>query len=251
MNWETENSMKQAITITILLLYLSPLLAQPYRVQVAAFIEKVPFEYFTRANLTGVYMLSDQNDIYRYYIGEFDNKDEAMQVMIKAINVGFKNAQIIDIEEQRKLCGVPCPHITPTTTYYDESSEFLRVRNIFFDFAKSTLTREATIELDDLYLLLKENPTFEIQLSGYTDSKGSAETNVALSKRRARSARNYLVHKGLKSIKIHCKVFGESNPFAENKDANGRDNPQGRKYNRRVVLTIFDPEKGQIVNRYN
>lgn len=243
--------MKQAITIVTLLLYLSPLLAQPYRVQVAAYIEKVPFTYFTRADLTGVYMLTDQNDIYRYYIGEFDNKDEAMQVMIKAINVGFKNAQIIDIEEQRKLCGAPCPHITPTTTYYDESSEFLRVRNIFFDFAKATISREARLELDDLYILLKENPNFEIQLSGYTDSKGSARTNVELSKRRARNAKNYLVNKGIKASRMHCKVFGESNPFAENSDASGRDNPQGRKYNRRVVLSIFDPKKGKIINRYN
>jgi len=232
-------------------LYFLPLLAQPYRVQVAAFIEKVPFEYFTRVDLTGVYMLSDQNDIYRYYIGEFENRDDAMQVMIKAINVGFKNAQIIDIEEQRKLCGAPCPHITPTTTYYDESSEFLRVKNIFFDFAKATISQQAKLELDDLYILLKENPTFEIQLSGYTDSKGSAKTNVALSKRRARNARNYLVHKGIKSTRMHCKVFGESNPFASNKDTSGRDDPQGRKYNRRVVLSIFDPTQGQIVNEYN
>jgi len=243
--------MKQTITTSILLLYFLPLLAQPYRVQVAAFIEKVPFEYFTRADLTGVYMLSDQNDIYRYYIGEFENKDEAMQVMIKAINVGFKNAQIIDIEEQRKLCGTPCPYISSSTTYYDESSEFLRVRNIFFDFAKSTISREARIELDDLYILLKENPTFEIQLSGYTDSKGSAKANVELSKRRARNAKSYLVNKGVKATRMHCKVFGESSPFAENKDASGRDNPEGRKYNRRVVLTIFDPKKGQIINRYN
>ena len=243
--------MKQTFTTTILLLYVSSLLAQPYRVQVAAFIEKVPSEYFTRVDLTDVYLLTDQNDIYRYYIGEYDNRDEAMQVMIKAINVGFKNAQIIDMEEQRKLCGSPCPHITSTTTYYDESSEFLRVRNVFFGFAKSTISQEAKLELDDLYLLLKANPGFEIQLSGYTDSKGDAKTNVELSKRRARNAKNYLVHKGIKSTRMHCKVFGESNPFASNKDASGRDDPEGRKYNRRVVLTIFDPQKGQIINKYN
>ena len=244
--------MKQAVlTTTILLLYILPILSQPYRVQVAAFIEKVPFEYFTRADLTGVYMLADQNDIYRYYIGEYRNRDEAMKVMIKAINVGFKNAQIIDIEEQRKLCGSPCPQMTSTTTYYDESSEFLRVRNIFFDYAKATISQEAKLELDDLYILLKENPSFEIQLAGYTDSKGTAKTNVELSKRRSRNAKNYLVNKGIKASRMRCKVFGESSPFASNKDASGRDNPQGRKYNRRVVLTIFDPEKGQIINRYN
>ena len=55
-----------------------------------------------------------------------------------------------------------------------------------------------------------------------------------------------LINKGIKSSRIKAEVFGESVPEKENLDSSGKDDPQGRKFNRRVVLAIYDPSNGQI-----
>ena len=222
--------------------------AQPYRVQLAAYIEKVPFSYFSEAHIFGVYMLTDQNNIYRYYIGEFRERAEADLLVKEAMNKGFKNAYVIDIEEQRQLCGKPCPYISPSSTYSDESTEILNLQNVFFGFDQATLSLESKRILDKVIKVLKENPKLKILVSGHTDSKGPAGYNVALSKRRARNAKYYLMDRGIKASRIKAEVFGESIPSKENLDLNGKDDPQGRKFNRRVVLAIYDPNNGQIPN---
>jgi outer membrane protein OmpA-like peptidoglycan-associated protein len=216
-------------------------------VQLAAYIEKVPFKYFSDANIFGVYMLTDQNNIFRYYVGEFREKEEADRVVAEAIKKGFLNAHVIDIEEQRKLCGKPCPYFSSNSTYSDESTEVLSLHKIFFGSSQSVLTLEAKRELDKVVKLLKQNPHYQILVSGHTDSRGDAMENIRLSKSRARSARSYLIYKGIKAKRIKAQVFGEADPEYANVDKNGRDNPKGRKFNRRVVLAIYDPNNGQII----
>ena len=179
-------------------------------------------------------------------MGEFRERTEADLLVKEAIKKGFKNAYVIDIEEQRQLCGKPCPYITPSSTYSDESTEVLNLQNVFFGFNQSNLNAESKRSLDKVAKMLKSNPHLKILISGHTDSKGSAEYNIRLSKSRARSAKNYLIYKGVKPRRIKAEVFGESIPEKENLDSSGKDDPQGRKFNRRVVLAIYDPSSGQI-----
>lgn len=238
--------LKEIILSVFFICYSVVLFAQPYRVQLAAYVEKVPFSYFSEAHIFGVYMLTDQNNIYRYYIGEFKERAKADLVVKEAIKKGFANAYVIDIEEQRKLCGKPCPYISPSYTYSDESTEVLNLSNIFFGNAKSTLNADSKRTLDKVVKLLKANPNLKILVSGHTDSVGPAGPNIDLSKRRARNARSYLVNKGIKHSRIKAEAFGEAKKFKDNKDSDGRDNPDGRRFNRRVVLAIYDPNNGQI-----
>ena len=145
-----ENPMKhfrQIVICCIFLLYCIPSFAQPYKVQVAAYVEKVPFSYFSEAHIFGVYMLTDQNNIFRYYIGEFKTKEAADKVVAEAIKKGFRHALVIDIEEQRRLCGKPCPYFISGSTYSDSSTEVLSVHNVFFGFNKSTLTKLSLIHI--------------------------------------------------------------------------------------------------------
>ncbi len=237
---------KKTILSVFFICYSICLFAQPYRVQLAAYVEKVPFSYFSEAHIFGVYMLTDQNNIYRYYIGEFRERREADLLVNEAVKKGFTNAYVIDIEEQRKLCGKPCPYISPSSTYSDESTEVLNLQNVFFGFNQSNLNAESRRSLDKVATVLKANSQLKILISGHTDSKGSAAYNIALSKRRARNAKSYLINRGIKSSRIKAEVFGESIPEKENLDSSGKDDPQGRKFNRRVVLAIYDPSSGQI-----
>jgi outer membrane protein OmpA-like peptidoglycan-associated protein len=237
---------KKTILSIFFICYSVSTFAQPYRVQLAAYVEKVPFSYFSEAHIFGVYMLTDQNNIYRYYIGEFRERAEADLLVKEARKQGFANAYVIDIEEQRQLCGKPCPYISPSSTYSDESTEILNLQNVFFGFNQSILTMESKRALDKVATVLKANSHLKVLVSGHTDSKGSAEYNISLSKRRARNSRNYLINRGIKSSRIKAEVFGESIPEKENMDSSGKDDPEGRKFNRRVVLAIYDPNNGQI-----
>ena len=238
--------LKNTILSIFFIGYSFSIFAQPYRVQLAAYVDKVPFSYFSEAHIFGVYMLTDQNNIFRYYIGEFRERAEADLLVDEAIKKGFANAYVIDIEEQRKLCGKPCPYISPASTYSDESTEILNLQNVFFGFDRSNLNWESKRRLDKIAKVLKSNRRLKILISGHTDSVGDAAYNIRLSKRRARTTRSYLINKGIKSSRIKAEVFGESVPEKENLDSSGKDDPQGRKFNRRVVLAIYDPSNGQI-----
>lgn len=239
---------QRAIISIVLLFHLLPILAQPYRVQLAAYVEKVPFSYFSEAKIFGVYMLADQNNIYRYYLGDFKKKENAENAKRQAIKQGFKYASIIDVEKQRELCGKPCPYFTEESTYSDESTEFLNLSNIFFGFNKSVLSPIAKKELDKIVKILKSESRLKILVSGHTDVQGSADYNIALSKRRARNAKNYLINKGIKSKRIIAQVFGESQAENDLLTSKGETSStlRSNQFDRRVVLAIFDPKSRQV-----
>jgi outer membrane protein OmpA-like peptidoglycan-associated protein len=90
-----------------------------------------------------------------------------------------------------------------------------------------------------LVKLLNENPTLEIELNAHTDSKGEEDYNQRLSDARAASVMNYLVSKGISKKRLSSKGFGESKPIAENTNADGSDNPEGRQQNRRTEFKVI------------
>lgn len=222
---------------------------QEYRVQVAAYIENVSPQYFLDAGVEDVYLNTDQHNIHRYFIGEFKSHEKALEVKELVIKRGFKYAQVIDMVEQRALCGAPCPYMTNSTTFSSEDIEQLFMRSIFFDYNKSILSAESKSELNGIFEILKENPNLRAQFVGHTDSRGSATYNLSLATRRAKTACNYLIHKGIPASRLETTVYGESAPIAVNRDLHGNDAPEGRKYNRRVVISLVD-EKGEVVKDF-
>ena len=71
---------------------------------------------------------------------------------------------------------------------------------------------------------------------GHTDSTGSAEYNLGLSKRRAQAVSDYLVSTGVAEEKLREVGRGEEDPIASN------DTAEGRAQNRRVeIIAIAEP----------
>lgn len=87
------------------------------------------------------------------------------------------------------------------------------LRNIFFDLDKATLKAESTAELDRLHQLMIDNPKLEIELSGHTDTQGSAAYNQQLSENRAKAVVEYLVEKGIEAKRFQAKGYGEELPI--------------------------------------
>lgn len=111
------------------------------------------------------------------------------------------------------------------------------LENIYYDFNKSAIRLGEARELDALVTLMTQFPSMEIELTAYTDSRGSEEYNLDLSVKRAESAKEYLVGKGVSPNRIKAVGMGESKLRNNCKD----DVPcteQEHQYNRRTEVRI-------------
>ena len=86
------------------------------------------------------------------------------------------------------------------------------LENIYYDFNKSDIRADAALELDKLVTLLEDNIEIEIELGSHTDSRASDSYNEDLSQRRAQSAVDYIISKGIEADRIVAKGYGESTP---------------------------------------
>jgi outer membrane protein OmpA-like peptidoglycan-associated protein/tetratricopeptide (TPR) repeat protein len=84
------------------------------------------------------------------------------------------------------------------------------VKNIYYDYKKWDIKPEAALELDKIIEFLINNPNVSIELSSHTDSRGTTAYNYTLSQKRAESAANYIISKGIKAKRVIAKGYGES-----------------------------------------
>ncbi|HFK5504947.1 OmpA family protein [Elizabethkingia anophelis] len=113
----------------------------------------------------------------------------------------------------------------------------LNESTINFDFNSANLTSAAKTNLNKLIPVFKTNPDTNINVSGYTDSKGSDSYNLGLSEKRANAVISYFVANGLSGSRFIAKGMGKADPVATN------DTDAGRAQNRRVEFTITANEK--------
>lgn len=107
---------------------------------------------------------------------------------------------------------------------------------IFFGFASESLQAPERAKLDRLASILNADSTIHLMISGHADRAGSQEHNHALSCRRARAVRTYLVTKGVAAPRMATQAFGEARPLTDTDD--GVD----LRVNRRVEFDYYSPE---------
>ena len=92
------------------------------------------------------------------------------------------------------------------------TEEAVVLSDIFFEFNKSNITREAAFELDKLVEAMKSKPEMVIMVKAHADSRGSDQYNMRLTDRRAKSTVQYIISKGIAKNRISGKGYGESEP---------------------------------------
>ena len=111
--------------------------------------------------------------------------------------------------------------------------------DVLFDFDKAEIRPEAEETLDKVGSVISQFPDGKALIEGHTDSKGSPDVNLGLSKRRAEAVKDWLVKKkGIPESIITTRGFGETKPVTPNTNPDGSDNTQGREQNRRVEITV-------------
>ena len=104
---------------------------------------------------------------------------------------------------------------------------------VLFVTAKDELLPIAKDRLNEVAKSLKELDDDKlVSIEGFTDSRGSDDTNMKLSQDRANAVRDYLTSQGVKAEKLRAIGRGEASPGASNETAEGRAN------NRRVEIVI-------------
>ena len=108
---------------------------------------------------------------------------------------------------------------------------------ILFDSNKAALKPYAQTELDKLATILNKYSDTDVLIEGHTDSQGTDEHNLSLSRSRSQSVANYLAGESVDATRFTTMGYGEAQPIADNELADGRAQ------NRRVELAIMANDK--------
>jgi outer membrane protein OmpA-like peptidoglycan-associated protein len=106
------------------------------------------------------------------------------------------------------------------------------IKNVLFDFDRSEIKPQYYSVLDEVAVMLSQNPKAKVEIQGHTDNIGSAEYNRILSEKRARIVKNYFVRKGVEKDRLFPVGYG----FTMNKVSNTDES--GRALNRRVEFAL-------------
>jgi outer membrane protein OmpA-like peptidoglycan-associated protein len=104
---------------------------------------------------------------------------------------------------------------------------------ILFAYNSADLASEARRNLTNLATILNKYDDTDILLEGHTDSDGTADYNLGLSRRRAQSVNNFLAGLEVTASRFTVMGYGEEQPIATN------DTPAGKTQNRRVEVAIM------------
>ncbi|MDR2683047.1 MAG: OmpA family protein [Dysgonamonadaceae bacterium] len=150
------------------------------------------------------------------------------------------------------------PNEEKSETYYVDFylpsvSKPVLIENIFYDFNKATLRAESKAALDELILLLEDNPNVTIELSAHTDRIGSDAYNNTLSQRRAQSVVDYLIANGTAADRLTAKGYGKATPTTVSKAVHEKYDflPEGQLLTPEFIQTLPDPVQQATADQIN
>lgn len=123
----------------------------------------------------------------------------------------------------------------------DDLAKVFKIENIYFDFDKSNIRYDASVQLAKILEVMKEYPNMKIDVRSHTDSRGSDSYNLALSDRRAKSTVKWIIDNGIDASRITGKGYGETQ--LTNHCSNGvKCTPEEHQANRRSEFIIISLE---------
>jgi OOP family OmpA-OmpF porin len=123
-----------------------------------------------------------------------------------------------------------CPFPTATKSAELTAAGTWLYKGVQFETNSAELKTSSYPVLDEIAAGLKAQPGLRVEVQGHTDNTGKADYNLALSQRRAQSACQYLIDKGVASERLIPKGYGINRPIDTN------NTKEGRARNRRVEL---------------
>jgi outer membrane protein OmpA-like peptidoglycan-associated protein len=113
-------------------------------------------------------------------------------------------------------------------------NESVVLQNIFFEYDSFHLMPESTAELKKIEEYINNNPDWIFEIGGHTDQSGSADYNMELSEKRAKTVYEFLLSKNINPNSLTYKGYGELMPITKN------GTPEDKAANRRTELKIVN-----------
>ena len=151
---------------------------------------------------------------------------------VKVNTVGIKKSQ--NVERKFTLRAIK----KEPDSIVVKINEPIVLNSIYYDFNDDKILPDAEKDLQFLVDLMNKYPDMKIELSSHTDSRGKDDYNIALSQRRADSAKRWIVAKGINTDRIVAKGYGETQ--LRNGCANGVEcDEEQHRLNRRTEFKII------------
>jgi OmpA-OmpF porin, OOP family len=106
------------------------------------------------------------------------------------------------------------------------------LQGIQFETGKDVIKKGSYPILDKVVKVMKDNPSYDLEINGHTDNQGNAAMNLGLSDKRANAVKTYLTKAGIEASRLTAKGFGQTMPVADNATV------AGRAKNRRVEFKV-------------
>lgn len=189
------------------------------------YFEKVTYEITER--------FTEEDSTYRYTVGESDQALQLYTIYKELVQLGYnqsvvKESILEDFKEETTQKGWNLPDSIRLAI----NNQLKKFSDIQFAYDKATIEPESFENLDYIISVLQNQPELGLAVTAHTDSLGTAEHNMKLSKERARSVVGYFVSKGIAQDRLFASGKGESQPIASN------ETEEGRALNRRVQFEI-------------
>lgn len=113
-------------------------------------------------------------------------------------------------------------------------NQAFQLEDIHFKSNSASLEESSYSILDKLALFLRQQENLNLEIHGYTDSRGSTEYNLKLSQARAKGIQEYLQKKNISFTRI--KIVGHGETFAKSKTEGNIDHAADRKVEFRFIL---------------
>lgn len=115
---------------------------------------------------------------------------------------------------------------------------------VYYDLDKYNIRPDAAKTLDEIAIFLNQHPEVTVNFSSHTDSRASAKYNERLSENRSKSARRYLMSKGVNSKQLAKEVWSGESVLVNNCGDGVPCTEQEHQLNRRTEFTVssVDPK---------
>lgn len=101
---------------------------------------------------------------------------------------------------------------------------------IKFATGKHTILQESEAIIDQIVILLQDNPDLQLSIEGHTDNVGTPKNNKVLSEKRAKAVMKAIVDQGIDASRLSAVGWGQKKPVADNRTE------EGRAKNRRIEI---------------
>lgn len=122
---------------------------------------------------------------------------------------------------------------------FEDRGLVLTLDDLLFKTNSAELRANQAEKLTRLVSFLEKHRGFDVIIEGHTDTSGSKDHNMALSKARAFAVYEQLVSAGIAKKRLAVIALGDRHPIASN------DTAEGRQQNRRVEIVISGAAKAQ------